>query len=305
MTKLNWKGIMPPLPTPTTADGEINVPVLKKIINFVIDNGCHGVVPLGGVGEFNSISAKNRQLVVETTVEEVNGRVPVIAGVVQTSLFDAVDSAKTFKAAGADAILTLAPYYQKPTQAGVREYFKALKGMIDMPVMLYDTPDNTHLIIDPTTILGLVEDGSLDALKASNHIIDHFNHVLPLIKGRIPIFAGETPFFAVFLAMGADGGMIGNACLMPRYILKIYELASSGRLQEALAAQHKLFPLTAALAKGPYFSSFKQMMSLIGFEVGKPLLPLLPVSDENFAKVREEFEKLKADGTFKDEAFPV
>jgi 4-hydroxy-tetrahydrodipicolinate synthase len=300
MSELKLSGVCPPLPSPTKPDGSINVPMLRRIINYVITNGAKGVVPLGGVGEFNSLSAADRLKVVETTIDEVNGRVPVVAGVVQTSLYDAVESAKLFKAAGANAVLTLPPYYQKPTQEGVREYFKKLRGLADIPLIVYDTPDNTHLIINPSTVLGMVEDGSLAAIKASNSSIDHFNRLVSLLKGRIPLMAGETPFFAVFLAMGADGGFIGNSCFMPRYFVQMYELVQQNKLSEALAAHRKLLGLVDALLAAGYSSAFKQAMSLVGLDCGDPLLPLRPVTPEAFARVKAEFEKLKADGTLNE-----
>lgn len=305
MSGLSLSGVLPPLPTPTHADGSLNLPMLRRVINYVISNGATGVVPVGGVGEFNSLTAADRLKIVETTVEEVNGRVPVIAGVVQTSLHDAVDSARAYKAAGADAALTLAPYYQKPTQAGVREYFKAFRGMVDLPLIVYDTPDSTHLVLQPETIAQMAEDGSIAALKASNSSIDHFNRVVNLLKGKIPLLAGETPFFAVFLAMGADGGMIGNSCFMPRYFVRMFELVKANKLDEALAAHRKLLGLTDALAAAGYFPAFKQALGLVGLDCGDPLLPLLPVDPKAFERVRSEFEKLKADGTLADEALPA
>lgn len=298
-------GVIPPLPTPTFSNGEINVEMLGRVVNYVIANGANGVVPIGGVGEYNSLTADQRRLVVQETCKAVAGRVPVIAGVVQTSLHDTIDAANQFRDLGADAVLTLAPYYQKPTQAGIRAYFEALKRRVDLPVILYDTPDNTHLVIHPDTLRALADDGSIQALKASNHNIDHFNRVVRLLKGQIPLLAGETPFFAVFLGMGADGGMIGNSCFMPRYFTNMYQLVKSGRLDDALAAHRELLPLTDALASAGYFSAFKQMLSLIGLDCGQPLLPLLPVTEQAFARVREEFDKLKARGLLSAETAPA
>lgn len=305
MAKLELAGVIPPLPTPTYADGTVDVETLRRVIDYVIANGATGVVPIGGVGEFNSLSRASRQQVVAETVRHVNGCVPVVAGVVQTSFHDAVESALEFKDAGADAVLTLAPYYQKPTQDGVRAYFEAFKRKTDIPVIVYDTPDQTHLVLRPDTIAAMAADGSIDALKASNSGIDHFNRVVHLLGGRIPLLAGETPFFPVFVAMGADGGMIGNSCFMPRYFVRMFGLARDNRLAEALAAHRKLLGLTDALAAAGYFSAFKQMLALIGLDCGAPLLPLQPAKAETFARVKQEFDALKADGTLDETAPPA
>lgn len=305
MTKLSLSGIIPPLPSPTTIDGVVNVPVLRKLVEHAITNGASGVIPLGGVGEFNSLSASNRLKIVEEVAAAVNGRVPVLAGVVQSSLHDAVASARAFKAAGAEIVLTIPPYYQKPTQAGVRDYFRRFKDMVEMPVMLYDTPNNTHLVIDPIIIAAMVDDGSIDAMKASNGSVEHFNSVMYRVGDRIPVLVGETREFVVFLAMGAAGGTIGNSSFMPRYFRTMYDLVKANRLPEALAAHRKLIPLVEALAAGGYFASFKQAFRFIGLDCGNPLPPLMPVSEDHMEKVRVELDKLRADGTLKDEVWPA
>jgi 4-hydroxy-tetrahydrodipicolinate synthase len=302
---IKLEGVLAPLPSPVTPNGEINVKAVEHLVEFLIRGGIAGLIPVGGVGEYTALSPAGRARMVEATVVAARGRVPVIAGVVSTSLHEAVDAGSAFKDLGADALLVVPPFYQTPTMAGVRQYFSTYRKRVDLPLVLYDSPQHTHLVIDPATLGAMVDEGSLDALKASNRDLDHFNRTVHAISGRVPVVCGETSHFAAYLAMGADGGMIGNACLMPRVIVEIYRLAHGGKLADAFALQRRLFPLSDALSAGGYFPSFKRAMSLVGIDAGDPLMPFRRVSDAAFAKVEAEFAQLRAAGLIDDAPVPA
>lgn len=293
MTDLVLAGVMPPIPTPTLSDGALNRPMLEKLVARLLDVGVTGIIPIGSVGEYAGLAMTERVKVVEATVEAVGGRVPVIAGVVSPSFHDAVDAGRALRAAGADALLVLPAHYHNPPQAGIRAYFDAYRSTVDAPILLYDAPYNTHLVIEPETIAQMAEDGSIVGLKASNTDIDHFNRVMGLIPEGFPILSGESTHFPIHVAMGASGATPGNTCLMPEYFIHIYELAREGRLKEALAAQRKLFPLMSALSSRGYFGSFKQSMQLIGIDAGVPRLPLMDADESAFEPIRRAFEALR------------
>lgn len=140
MTKKTYAGILPAFPTPTQADGSVDRTALTRLVNALIDSGAHGLVPIGGTGEFTALSAQGRIDAVEATVHAAHGRVPVVAGVLSPGFADAVEAGAAFRAAGADALLLIAPFYVTPTQAGIRDYFKAYRDKVDIDILLYDIP---------------------------------------------------------------------------------------------------------------------------------------------------------------------
>lgn len=298
---LKLEGLMPPLPTPTTKEGELNIPAVHKLSEYLIGSGVTGLVANGGVGEYTALTPKMRVQMVAETVKAAKGRVPVIGGIITPALAEAIEVSNAYKDVGADAVLVTPPFYHHPTQAGIRDYFKALKDKVELPIILYDCPHNTHLIVEPKTIAAMLSDKSLFALKASNKDLEHFNKTMALVGNSAPVMVGETGHFPTYLSMGGCGGMIGNACLMPKFFINIYNLVRAGRLTEAYAEQRKLFPLTAALSVGGYFPSFKQAFSLLGIDAGEPLLPLSKVSDQAFEGVRAAFRQLQDEGVIQEQ----
>jgi 4-hydroxy-tetrahydrodipicolinate synthase len=299
MTMLTLGGLIPPIPTPTAANGELNLPVLGQLVDRILKSGAKGIIALGGVGEYGALSARDRSRVVEHTVKATAGRGPVVAGVVQPGFHEAIESINESKAAGADAFLVIPPVLQKPTQAGVRDYYKALHDRTGAAIMVYDEPDTTHFVIEPQTHANMAADGSIVAIKASNKSIDHFNRTYQLVENRVPLLAGSTPVFPLFVAMGAVGGTIGNACFMPDVFVRIFDLVRAGKLDEALVIHRALTPFMDSLS-GNYLASFKQAFKLFGLDCGDPLLPGLPLDKSRFAVIENEYHKLKATGILGD-----
>lgn len=295
MTTLTLGGLIPPFPTPTMPDGQLNLPVLDKLVDYLLNSGATGVIPLGGVGEYGALSSRDRSRVIEQTVKTTAGRGPVVAGVVQPGFHEAIASINESKAAGADAVLVIPPILQKPTQAGVRDYYKALHDRTGAAIVVYDEPDTTHFVIEPETHANMAADGSIVAVKASNKSIDHFNRTYQLVDNRVPLLAGSTPVFPMFVAMGAAGGTVGNACLMPKVFVRMFDLVKSGKLDEALVIHRALTPFMDSLS-GNYLAAFKQTFKLFGLDCGDPLLPGLPLEKARFAAIENEYRKLKETG---------
>jgi 4-hydroxy-tetrahydrodipicolinate synthase len=291
--KLTLRGIFPAFPTATDGEGRVNAEGLRRVIEHVLAGGATGLVPIGGTGEFTALSPRERTRAVEVTVAAAGGRVPVVAGVLSPGFAEAVEAGKAFKEAGADALLLVAPFYVTPNQGGIRDYFKAYREKIDLPILLYDIPSRTRIALEPDTIAGMVEDGTIVGMKACNTDINHFNRVIHLVGDKIGVLSGEDLYCVVQVAMGGAGGILASATMIPRYWVDLFELSRTD-LPEALRRQRALFPLMDAIFAECNPGPLKAAMRMIGLDMGDVLLPLKPPSEATLAKLERAIQGLRA-----------
>jgi 4-hydroxy-tetrahydrodipicolinate synthase len=274
MIATSYKGVLPAFPTPTRSDGSVDRPALQKLATFLLDNGAEGLVPIGGTGEFTALSARARLEAVEATVEVAKGRVPVVAGVLSPGFADAVEAGESYRKAGVDALLLITPFYVTPTQSGIRDYFKAYRDKVDIDILLYDIPSRTRIVVEPRTIAEMEQDRSVVGMKACNPDINHFNHTAAYVTEDFALLAGEDTHFPIQMALGAKGGILATAALLPGKWVEIYELCKSGRYREAIAAQRALLPMIDAIFAEANPGPLKAAMNLAGHAVGEVLSPL-------------------------------
>jgi 4-hydroxy-tetrahydrodipicolinate synthase len=223
---------------------------------------------------------------VAATVDVAAGRVPVVAGVLAPGFADAVQAGRELKAAGADGLLLITPYYTPPTQAGIRTYFEAYRGAVDLPLLLYEIPARTGIAVTAETIAAMAEDGSIIGMKSCNPDLGQLIRVLALAADRIAVLSGEEPYFATQVGMGAAGGILATANLVPRLWREIYALASRGDLQAALEKQDELLPFLAAVFAETNPGPLKAAMAMADLAVGEPLLPLGPPSRDTLQRLQ-------------------
>jgi 4-hydroxy-tetrahydrodipicolinate synthase len=301
MAKLDISGIIPPMPTPTKPDGSVNLGMVGKLVSHVTSNGCKGVIVFGGTGESGAFTVADRAKVVGEAVKAMGGKGPVVAGVVTPYFQDAVATGRELKAAGADVLLVVPPTLERPSQQGIRDYYKAYKEKLDMPIMTYDEPHVFHCTIDVQTHANTVADGSVDVIKCANKDVEHFNLLVGAINGRVPLLAGTSGVLPVFATLGAVGGTIGNAALLPATFVEIFNLAKAGNLQEAIRIHRSLSEFVKVL-QGNYKASFKAAFKLLGMDCGDPQMPTRPLSAAELEKLAEAFKTLQSTGVLKEAA---
>jgi len=223
---------------------------------------------------------------VEATVEAADGRVPVVAGVLATGFQDAAQAGREFKAAGADGLLLITPYYTTPTQAGIRRYFAAYAEAVGLPLLLYDIPTRTGVAVSPETVAAMAEDGSILGMKACNRDFEQFLRIMTLAGDRIAVMSGEEPFFAAQVAVGATGGILATANLVPRLWNAIYEAARGGDIRGALRKQEELRPFIEDIFRETNPGPLKAAMAMADLDMGRAMLPLLPPSQETIDRLR-------------------
>ena len=286
VTREQLIGLYPALPTPTDANANVDCAATTKLVDFLCGSGVNGLVPVGGTGEYAALSPDDRRIMVETTVEAAAGRLPVIAGVLAPGFKEAVQAAKDFTAAGAAGVMLLTPYYVTATQDGIREYFKAFAGEVDVPVLLYEIPYRTGIALKAETIAGMADDRSIIGMKACNPDFNQFARVIGLVGDEISVLSGEEPFFATHVAMGARGGVLATANFFPKIWQEIFALASAGNLKAALAKQQRLLPLLDAVFSETNPGPLKEAMAMLGMPVGHALRPLQQPKPETMEKMR-------------------
>jgi len=282
------RGVLTALATPFTADGTIDEASLRILVNRSIAGGVHGVVACGSTGEFSTLSSSERRLVVEIVVDQVAGRVPVIAQTGATSTAEAVRLSRHAQSAGADVVMTVAPYYEPLTIDETLSYLRAVAGSVDIPVMLYNLPVATGVDLDPDTVGALareveniryIKNTTVDMAQSARLIHNHGD--------VISTFVGWDSLLLSALAEGAAGVMAGTANVVPAELVAVYDAVSTGNLGQAREAWARVYPLIDAIMAQPFIPAVKAGLAAVGFPVGKPREPVAGLDPAAAARIAE------------------
>ncbi|MBS7543318.1 dihydrodipicolinate synthase family protein [Ancylobacter oerskovii] len=297
MAELMFRGLIPAFPTPVRDDGVIDEAKLAAIVDYQIVNGASGLVPVGGTGEANSFGLATRRRIVEVTVATAARRVPVIAGVLDPGLGGALESGRAYREAGADGLMVIPPYYARPDQEGTLRYFRALVPELKLPVVFYDNPYRTNMVTAPATIAQLEREGLIVGMKASSTDLYHFAQLAQLVSERFCLLSGQDTLFVEQVLLGAKGGVLTSASLLPGYWGQVQQLAEQGRAKEALAMQGRLHPLMDALFAEQFPEAVRRAFALIGLPIGTSLPPVGALSAAAEARLMAAVDELVANGT--------
>ncbi|WP_342358672.1 dihydrodipicolinate synthase family protein [Terrarubrum flagellatum] len=299
MIDLMFRGLIPAFPTPLKADGSVDERGLERIVDYQIERGASGLVPVGGTGEATALGMSARKRVVEITVSVAAKRVPVVAGVLDPGFGYAIDAGRLYSEAGADGLMIIPPYYTRADQDGVLRYFRALKSELKLPIIFYDNPYRSHIVTAPATIARMEEERLIVGMKASNTDLYHLDQTSKLVSDEFCLLSGQDTLFVQQVILGAKGGVLTSASLLPDYWAKVQALAESGRVAEALAAQGKLNPLMDALFAEQFPEAVRRAFELLGLAVGRSLPPIGPLSQNGDEKLRAAVNALLASGVLR------
>lgn len=286
------RGILPATPTPVHADDTINIPASKKLFSWLLQQGIDGIVPLGGTGEYGALPRSERIKFAELTVEAMAGKVPVIAGVLDTGYHDALQAGREFAKAGVDAVLVLTPYYTNPTQAGVRDYFLRYADASPVPILIYEIPYRTRIAVQPEIMHELSRHERIIGMKACNTDMYHFLQVVAGVGPDFTVLSGEDSLMPLHVAAGAKGGIVVTANLLPRAWRQIFDLAAAGRTQEALALHRQFIPMMNMAFAETNPGPMKAVMDLIGVDAPQMLAPLVQPAPDLTARLHKEVARL-------------
>ncbi|MDA7429410.1 4-hydroxy-tetrahydrodipicolinate synthase [Primorskyibacter aestuariivivens] len=279
-----FKGSMPALVTPFK-NGEVDLDTLRKLVDWHVDQGSHGLVPVGTTGESPTLSHAEHELVVSEVVKAAAGRIPVIAGAGSNNTTEAIRFMRHAKEVGADAALVVTPYYNKPTQAGLIAHFTALHDAVDLPIIIYNIPGRSVVDMSPATM------GQLAKLKNIIGVKDATGDLARVCAQRItcgPEFlqiSGEDGTAHGFNAQGGVGCISVTANVAPKLCSSLQEACLAGNYAKALEIQDRLMPLHQAIFTEPGLCGAKYAMSQLGLCSDEVRLPLTPVTEPTRAKL--------------------
>jgi 4-hydroxy-tetrahydrodipicolinate synthase len=288
-----YHGIIPPVVTPLTPDGQLDEPGFAKLIEHLIAGGVHGLFMLGTTGEAPSLAGAFQRQVITSTTRLVNGRVPILIGISHTSLSESVALARSAEDAGCDAVVAAAPYYLPLDQTELAGYFRRLAAQVPLPLMLYNFPLLTKVVFEPETIQVLLDEQNIVGIKDSSGDLDYFAKIVEVAKRRpgFSLLAGREANLHEVIALGGHGGVTGGANVYPRLFVDFYNAAVTKdvkRIAECSALVTQLGQIYSVA--GSQFSAgiagIKTSLGLLGICSGEVAPPIQAVTAEQKAKIQ-------------------
>ena len=292
--KTDWmRGCATALVTPFTADGAIDDEALTRLIEYQLAGGVKLLVPCGTTGESATMTEEEDQHVIKRAIELARGRARVIAGTGSNSTASAIENSKIAEDLGADAVLVVAPYYNKPTQQGLYAHFRAIAEAVDLPIVIYNVPGRTSCNISAGTTLRLARDfPNIVAVKEASGNLSQIMEILRDRPDGFRILSGDDALTFPMMALGADGLISVAANEAPELMARMVELALAEKWTEARELHYRLLPLMEVnfieSSPGPVKAALA-MMNLIGENFR---LPLVPIEEKSRARLREVISEL-------------
>jgi 4-hydroxy-tetrahydrodipicolinate synthase len=238
-----WTGVGTALVTPFTKSGELDEAGVRRLARRQIDGGVHFLVPCGTTGETPTLSEAERRRVVELVVEEANGRVPVMAGAGGYDTREVVHAAREMQRAGANGLLSVTPYYNKPTPEGLFQHFSAIADATDLPIVLYNVPGRTGCNMEAPTVARLATIPHIVGVKEASGNIQQMAEILRAVPSTFQVLSGDDAITIPLMAIGGRGIISVASNSIPAEMAQMVEAAERGDYQAARALHHRLLPL--------------------------------------------------------------
>ncbi|WP_313187334.1 4-hydroxy-tetrahydrodipicolinate synthase [Sphingobacterium siyangense] len=291
MNELHGAGVA--LVTPFNSDESVDFEALGQLIDLQINEGMDYLVSLGTTGEVATLTNDERKRIWDFTVKRVNGRLPLVAGIGGNNTAEIVEQIKDFDPTGFCAILSVSPYYNKPTQEGIYQHYKAVSNASPLPVILYNVPGRTGSNITAQTTLRLANDFSnIVAIKEASGNFAQFSEILRDKPTGFLLISGDDPVTLPMMSLGAAGiiSVIGNA--LPKKVATLAKLCAEGNYTEARSIHNELLDITDLCFIEGNPAGVKYILQELGIGKDQLRLPLVPVSEKIQAAIKEELKKL-------------
>ena len=283
--RAKFHGSMPALVTPFK-DGKFDEATFRALVDWQISMGSHGLVPVGTTGESPTLSHAEHRRVVDVCIDEARGRVPVIAGAGSNNTVEAIDLARHAEKAGADAVLVVTPYYNKPTQEGLYQHFKAINDAIAIPIIIYNIPGRSVVDMTVETMKRLAELENIVGVKDATGDVGRVSRQRHAMGPGFIQLSGEDMTALPYMAAGGHGCISVTANVAPALCAQLMEAALKGDFAHALAVQDKLIPLHHAIFLEPGVAGAKYALSLVGRLENEVRLPLVPATANAESAIR-------------------
>ncbi|RMF13782.1 MAG: 4-hydroxy-tetrahydrodipicolinate synthase [Alphaproteobacteria bacterium] len=287
-----FKGSITALVTPFDADGAIDEDAVVRLVEWQIEEGTRALVPCGTTGEAPALSAEEQRRLIALTVKTARARVPVIAGCGTNATAATIERVRAAEEVGADAALIVAPYYNKPTQAGLFAHFKAVHDACGLPIVIYNIPGRTSVDIAVETLARLAELPRIVAVKDATGRLDRVARQRLACGPDFIQLSGEDTTAVGFNAMGGQGCISVTANVAPRLVAEMQEACLAGDYDRARALQDRLMPLHEALFAETSPAPVKYALHLMGWMRPDPRLPLVVPGEQTRERIREALRRV-------------
>lgn len=293
MIQTRLKGMGVALITPFYEDGEVDYKALIRLVDYLIQNGADFLCVLGTTAETPTLTTDEKEKIKKLVIERVNGRVPILLGCGGNNTQAIIDSLKNDDFTGVDAILSVVPFYNKPSQEGIYQHYKAIANSTDLPIVLYNVPGRTGVNMTAETTLRIARDfDNVIAIKEASGNITQMDDIIKNKPANFDVISGDDGITFPLITLGAVGviSVIGNA--FPREFSRMTRLALQGDYNNALKIHHKFTELFSLLFVDGNPAGVKAMLNAMGFIENKLRLPLVPTRITTFEKMRTILQEL-------------
>lgn len=284
------KGVWTALVTPFQ-NGKLDGERLRALVDAQVAGGVAGLVPAGTTGESPTLPMEEHRAVIESVVKAAAGRIPVVAGAGTNSTEETLQLCRDALEVGADGVLLVTPYYNRPSQRGIFLHFQAVFDSVNIPVVMYNIPGRTGVNIEPETMALLRPSGRLAGVKEAAGSCDQVSRILELCGPDFPVLSGDDSLTLPFMSVGARGVISVVSNIAPRETVQMVDAYAQGRFAEALAMHRRLFPLIKALFIETNPAPVKTALGLLGLCSDEMRLPLAPMEEANVVRLRKAMQK--------------
>ena len=283
------KGIIPAVITPLTNDGRFNEKAMRKLLNYLIDGGVHGLFVVGTTGEFYGLTPEEKRDIFEITIDETKGRVPVYAGTNGITTRETVMLTQIAEECRVDAVSVLTPMFLAPSQDQLIRHYQTIAENTSLPVVMYNNPAKTSVNLNPATVAKLAEVQNIVGIKDSSGDLTVTAEYIRLTQHMddFSVLMGRDTLIYGALCYGATGSIAACANVAPGLCVDIYEKFIAGDLKGSLKAQFTLAPLRIAFTLGTFPAVIKESLNLLGIEAGPCMEPAGPMTADERAKLKK------------------
>ena len=287
-------GVLVALATPLNGDGSVDEPSITRLVEHVLAGGVHGLLPLGSTGEGAALDEAARRRVLSAVVEAGAGRVPVICGVAQASVASVRTEIESAARLGADAVLVAPPFYYPMDQASVLAFYRRIAEAAPVPILVYNIPQFTKVVVEPATIATLAAQGAVKGVKDSSRDFEYFEGVCIATRevDGFRVFTGSDSMLVASLAAGGSGTICGAANIAPDWVVRVYDDYARGDLAAARAGQDKVYQLVMALRGDVFPSAIKDALHMLDICKPWPAPPATRLDERLESRLRDRLAEL-------------
>jgi len=292
LKSLDLKGVMPPHITPFTESGLLDDEALREDIDFWVESGVFGLVPCGSNGESANLTLEEKKKIIRLVVDEVNGRIPVIAGTGGSSTPETISLSKYAVDVGVDALLVVTPFYFPVSQEDLYHHYRSIAEKVDHPIVLYDVPKFTGITLSPLTVERLTEFDQIIGIKESSANLRQIAELINIVGDKIAVLSGAGSTIFSTLTLGGKGAIAAIVNVAPALCVSLYKAAVSGDIEEARRLQLSLLKLDRLLTVKYPVSGVKAALELLGKPAGPPRMPIPPLGKKEIEEIKSELLNL-------------